>query len=101
MSKDEQKNEAVFRIHIRAPIHEVWAHLTRTDSVLPFFFNGTCRSPGLEPGAPVRMVSKVGSPLRSAAPFGRLFTHSPRLNSLSRFKYRKSLIRQLREPRPL
>lgn len=51
---------SVFRIHIRAPIHEVWAHLTRTDSVLPFFFNGTCRTPGLEPGAPMRMVSTDG-----------------------------------------
>lgn len=51
---------SIFKVHIRAPIHKVWAELTKTDSVLPFFFNGTCRSPGLEVGAPIRMVSKDG-----------------------------------------
>ena len=59
-SSSDTPQQAVFRIHIRAPIQEVWAHLTRTDSVLPFFFNGTCRTPGLEPGAPMRMVTKDG-----------------------------------------
>ena len=53
-------DKAVFRVHIRAPIHKVWAELTRTDSVLPFFFNGTCRTPGLEVGAPMRIVTKDG-----------------------------------------
>lgn len=47
-----------FRITINAPIQKVWAELTRTDSVLPFFFNSKCRTPGLAPGAPIRMVSK-------------------------------------------
>lgn len=56
----DSPRQAVFRIHIRAPIHDVWAQLTQTDSVLPFFFNGTCRTPGLEPGAPLRMVSRDG-----------------------------------------
>lgn len=49
-----------FRVHINAPIHDVWATLTRTDAVLPFFFNGVCRTPGLKPGAPIRMQSKNG-----------------------------------------
>jgi uncharacterized protein YndB with AHSA1/START domain len=49
-----------FRVLIRAPIHKVWAELTRTDSVLPFFFNSVCKTPGLEVGAPIRMVSKDG-----------------------------------------
>lgn len=49
-----------FRVVIRAPIHKVWAELTRTDSTLPFFFNSTCRSPGLALGAPIRMVTKDG-----------------------------------------
>jgi uncharacterized protein YndB with AHSA1/START domain len=49
-----------FRVFIRAPIHKVWAEITRTDSVLPFFFNSVCRTPGLEIGAPIRMVSKDG-----------------------------------------
>lgn len=50
----------VFRVVIRAPIHKVWAELTRADSTLPFFFNGVLRTPGLEVGAPIRMVSKDG-----------------------------------------
>lgn len=53
-------SKSVFRVHIRAPIHKVWAELTRTDSVLPFFFNGTCRSPGLAVGAPMRIVTRDG-----------------------------------------
>ncbi len=51
---------AYYRVLIRAPIHKVWAELTRTDAVLPFFFNGVCRSPGLAVGAPMRMQSKDG-----------------------------------------
>ena len=54
----DSAKRSVFRVHIRAPIHKVWAELTRTDSVLPFFFNGTCRTPGLAPGAPIRIVTK-------------------------------------------
>lgn len=57
---DEGANRSYFRITIRAPIHKVWAELTRTDSVLPFFFNGVCRSPGLGVDAPIRMQSKDG-----------------------------------------
>jgi uncharacterized protein YndB with AHSA1/START domain len=49
-----------FRVVIRAPIHKVWAELTRCDSTLPFFFNSRCATPGLEPGAPIRMRSKDG-----------------------------------------
>lgn len=49
-----------FRVVIRAPIHKVWAEITRTDSVLPFFFNSVCKTPGLAVGAPIRMVSKDG-----------------------------------------
>ena len=58
-SQDEP-TRAYFRIHIRAPIHDVWATLTRTDAVLPFFFNGVCKTPGLAAGAPIRMQTKDG-----------------------------------------
>lgn len=56
----EEPRRDYFRVVIRAPIHKVWAELTRADSTLPFFFNGTLRTPGLEVGAPIRMVSKDG-----------------------------------------
>lgn len=58
MTDENGVNRDYFRVLIRAPIHKVWAELTRTDSVLPFFFNGKCRTPGLAVGAPMRMVSK-------------------------------------------
>ena len=60
-SQDDDKTErSYYRVHIDAPIHDVWAALTRTDAVLPFFFNAVCRTPGLKKGAPIRMVSKDG-----------------------------------------
>jgi uncharacterized protein YndB with AHSA1/START domain len=52
--------KAFYRVTIGAPIHKVWAELTRTDSVLPFFFNGVCRTLGLAVGAPMRMQSADG-----------------------------------------
>lgn len=52
--------KSYFRVVIRAPIHKVWAELTRTDAVLPFFFNAVCKTPGLQVKAPVRMRSKDG-----------------------------------------
>lgn len=50
--------KSIFRVVIRAPINKVWAELTRTDKVLPFFFNSVCRTTGLAAGAPIRMRSK-------------------------------------------
>jgi uncharacterized protein YndB with AHSA1/START domain len=55
-----EADKTYFRITIRAPIHKVWAELTRTDAVLPFFFNGVCRTPGLAENAPMRIQSKDG-----------------------------------------
>ena len=67
MTKDaseEQQQQAaeksIFRVVIRAPIDKVWAELTRTDTLLPFFFNAVCKTTGLQEGAPVRMRSKDG-----------------------------------------
>ncbi len=60
-SPDEaESNKSYFRVTIRAPIQKVWAALTRTNSVLPFFFNGVCKTPGLAIDAPIRMQSKDG-----------------------------------------
>lgn len=52
--------KSVFRVVIRAPIDRVWAELTRTDELLPFFFNSVCDTTGLQKEAPVRMRSKDG-----------------------------------------
>jgi uncharacterized protein YndB with AHSA1/START domain len=53
-------NKAYFRVTIRAPIQRVWAEITKTDSVLPFFFNSVCKTPGLAKNAAIRMQSKDG-----------------------------------------
>jgi uncharacterized protein YndB with AHSA1/START domain len=53
-------NKSYFRVTIRAPIHKVWAELTRTDVALPFFFNGVCKTPGLAVNAAMRIQSKDG-----------------------------------------
>ncbi len=55
-----QAGKSVYRVVIRAPIDKVWAELTRTDAVLPFFFNAVCHTTELGRGAPVRMRSKDG-----------------------------------------
>ncbi len=53
-------DKSVFRVVIEAPIDKVWSVLTRTDEVLPFFFNAVCKTTGLREGAPIRMQSKDG-----------------------------------------
>ncbi len=57
MSKTKK---AVFKVLIEAPIEDVWRELTRTDALLPFFFNSRMETPGLEVGAPMRMQSASG-----------------------------------------
>ncbi len=57
---DAKPDKSYFRVTIRAPIERVWAELTRADTVLPFFFNGVCKTPGLAVNAPIRIHSKDG-----------------------------------------
>lgn len=47
----------VSRIVIEAPIEKVWAAITKTDAVLPFFFCSVMKTTRLAVGAPVRMRS--------------------------------------------
>ena len=62
MNKETESatESGVFRVTINAPIDRVWAELTRTDMLLPFFFNTKCvtRPEGMGAGAPIRMRSK-------------------------------------------
>jgi len=48
----------VYRVFVRAPIERVWAELVDCNSPRPFFYDALCDTPGLEPGAPYRMVSR-------------------------------------------
>ena len=73
------------RVVIRAPIQKVWAALTREDTVLPFFFNSTCKTPdSLKVGAPVRMVSKNG---KHAAVVGDVIEFDPPYRYAHTFKF--------------
>ena len=52
--------KAVFKIHIRATIEDVWKEITKTGEALPFFFGSVMETPGLEIGAPIRMRTPSG-----------------------------------------
>lgn len=81
----EATETQVFRVMIRAPIHTVWAELTRENTVLPFFFNSVCKTPdGLKQGAPVRMVSKNG---KFAAVVGDVVEFEPPYRYAHTFKF--------------
>ena len=80
----QDTERSFYRVTINAPIHKVWAELTRTDTVLPFFFNSVCKTTGLAPGAPVRMVSKNG---KYAAVVGEVLEFDPPYRYAHTFKF--------------
>jgi len=45
----------VFRVTIQASLQEVWETLIKEGEPLPFFFGSVLHTPGLQPGAPIRM----------------------------------------------
>ena len=53
-------DKAIYKVLIDAPIETVWSVLVTTNSPLPFFFGSVCETPGLSPGAPIRMRSPNG-----------------------------------------
>jgi uncharacterized protein YndB with AHSA1/START domain len=79
-----ETERSYYRVTINAPIHKVWAELTRTDTALPFFFNSACKTTGLAPGAPVRMVSKNG---KYAAVVGEVLEFDPPHRYAHTFKF--------------
>ena len=73
--KPETAERQYYRVTINAPVTKVWAELTRRDTVLPFFFNSVCKTPGdMDVGTPVRMVSKNG---KFAAVVGDILEFDP------------------------
>ncbi len=55
---EKNENKQIYRVIINAPIERVWSEIVNTTSPRPFFYDALCDTPGLEPGAPYRMVSK-------------------------------------------
>lgn len=51
---------AVFKVLIKGSLDDVWSELTKTDEVQQAMFNSRLHTPGLEPGAPLRMRSPNG-----------------------------------------
>lgn len=65
----------IWKVEIAAPIETVWNTLVQTDEVLPFLFGSVCQAEGaLEPGKPMRMVSRDG---KFVVCFGRVLEFSP------------------------
>lgn len=55
----EIAEKAIYRVHIDAPIEQVWSQLVKTDEVLPFFFGAVCNTDnGLEVGSKIAMRTK-------------------------------------------
>ena len=79
--------KAIYKVTIAAPIQKVWDELTKTDGLSAHFFNAQLDTPGLAPGAAVRMRSKdgkytsvVGEVLEWDPPF--LYSHSFKFTNL-------------------
>ena len=51
---------SVFQTIIRAPIHDVWKEITRTDAPIAAFFNARMHTPMLEPGSKLAMRTPDG-----------------------------------------
>jgi hypothetical protein len=57
---ESDKKEAIFKVHIRGAIEDVWHEITKTESAQGAFFNSWLNTPGLRVGAPIRMRNKSG-----------------------------------------
>lgn len=53
-------NKSFHKIFIAAPIEKVWQQLVKRDGLQAQFFNARLDTPGLKPGAPIRMRSADG-----------------------------------------
>lgn len=84
MSDNKFADRQVYRIHINAPVESVWSEIVNTTSPRPFFFGAVCDTPGFEPGAPYRMISKNG---KYASVVGRVLEMSPPNRLVQSFKF--------------
>lgn len=55
-----ETERAVFKVFIRGTIEAVWREITRTDEPQGCMFNMRLHTPGLKPGAPIRMRTRSG-----------------------------------------
>jgi uncharacterized protein YndB with AHSA1/START domain len=55
-----ESDRAVFKVFIRGSADAVWREITKTDSLQAAMFNMRLVTPGLAPGAPIRMQTRSG-----------------------------------------
>jgi uncharacterized protein YndB with AHSA1/START domain len=55
-----ETERAVFKVFIRGTVDAVWREITKTDEAQACMFNMRLHTPGLRPGAPIRMRTKNG-----------------------------------------
>jgi uncharacterized protein YndB with AHSA1/START domain len=55
-----ETERAVFKVFIRGSVDAVWREITKTDEPQACMFNMRLHTPGLKPGAPIRMRTKNG-----------------------------------------
>lgn len=60
MAETDERVRCVSRIVIRGAIEDVWREITKTDEIQGCMFNMRLNTPGLQPGAPIRMRSGDG-----------------------------------------
>lgn len=70
-----ERARQIWKVTIAAPIDVVWNTLVQTGEVLPFLFGGVCDTEnGLQPGRPMRMLSKDGKYVMA---YGEVLEFSP------------------------
>lgn len=60
IEKEVAPTRALFRVHIRASVEAVWREITKTDEVIPCFFNMRMDVARFAVGAPLSMRTKSG-----------------------------------------
>lgn len=55
-----ETEKAVFKVYIKGSIQDVWREITKTDEIQKCMFNMRLHTPGLKPGAPIRMRTGNG-----------------------------------------
>lgn len=53
-------DRAVFKVHIRGAIQDIWREITKTDSLQKAFFNARMHTNGLKPGGKMQMRTSNG-----------------------------------------
>ncbi|MCC2617829.1 SRPBCC domain-containing protein [Aestuariibacter halophilus] len=78
-------NRSVHKIFIAAPIDKVWQQITQRDGLQAQFFNARLDTPGLAPGAPIRM--RTGKDGKYTSVVGEVLTYDPPHEYSHTFKF--------------